>query len=451
MRAIIIGAGKIGYNIAETLALEGHDVFVIEKDEERKRVIDDTLDVRAVLGNGADSKLLESIEVEKADLLIAVTASDELNMLACMLAGQYGVKKTVARVRNPEYDQDNKLATNPVLNIDLMINPERVAAAEIAKIIAIPEAVDVNYYAKGKIMLLELKIEPENLIVNQTLQELHNMHGDNHFLVAAILREEQIIIPRGDDMILANDRIFLIGRTDEMRAIERDLGFARQTVKTVMIIGGSRVAFYLAQILEKRGLEAKIVEKDYKHCKYLAGQLEDTIILNGDGSDIDLLQDEGVATTDLFVTLTEDDKLNVLVALMAKRLKAKKTIAQVRRSDYLPLLEAVGIDVAVSPRLLAAEAVLKFLRSEDFLSISVLEKGSAEVYEVIIQERMKRLTNKKLRDLKLPRGILIGAIFRNNDVIIPSGEDVLLPEDRIIIFTIAKLIHRVDHFLRIEV
>ena len=183
----------------------------------------------------------------------------------------------------------------------------------------------------------------------------------------------------------------------------------------------------------------------------LATDLDEAIILNGDGSDIDLLQDEGVANADLFITLTEDDKLNVLVALMAKRLNAKKTIAQVRRSDYLPLLEAVGIDVTFSPRLLAAEAVLKFLRSQDFLSISVLEQGSAEVYEILIQERMKRLINKKLRDLKFPRGMLIVAILRDNDVIIPSGEDELLVGDRIIIFTVAELIHRVEHILRLEV
>ena len=185
MRAVIIGAGKIGYNIAQTISQEGHDVFVIEQDEERQQNVEENLDVQAVLGNGADSRLLESIDIDEADLLIAVTENDELNMLACMLAGQYGVKKTVARVRKPEYDRTNKLASNPALNIDLMINPERVAAAEIAKIISVPEAVDVNYYAKGKIMLLELQIEKGNPVINYALKEIH---GQYHFLVAAILR-----------------------------------------------------------------------------------------------------------------------------------------------------------------------------------------------------------------------------------------------------------------------
>ena len=448
MRAVIIGAGKIGYNIAQTLSQEGHDVIVIEQDEERKQVVEDNLDVQAMQGNGADSRLLESIDIEEADLLIAVTESDELNMMACMLAGQYGVKKTVARVRKPEYDRNNKLASNPALNIDLMINPERVAAAEIAKIISVPEAVDVNYYAKGKIMLLELEIDAKNPIVNRALKDIR---GTYHFLVAAILREENLIIPRGDDQILTGDRIFLIGRTDQMREIEKTLGFYRRSVHTVMLVGGSRVAFYLAQLLEKRGLEVKIIEKNYKHCKHLAGLLNEAIILNGDGSDIDLLQDEGVQDTDLFVALTEDDKLNILVSLMAKRLGAEKTIAQVRRSDYMPLIEAVGIDIAISPRLLTAEAVLRFVRNSEFLSINVLEQGSAEVYEIILSAQMKRLINQPIRALGLPKGILIGALFRNNDAIIPPGDDVLMAGDRVILFVAASAVRKVEYYLRPEV
>ena len=231
-----------------------------------------------------------------------------------------------------------------------------------------------------------------------------------------------------------------------MREVEKYLGFARRSIHSVMLLGGSRVAFYLAQLLEKRGLEVKIIEKDYKHCKYLAGLLNEAIVLNGDGSDIDLLQDEGVQDTDLFVALTEDDKLNILVSLMAKRLGASKTIAQVRRSDYLPLIEAVGIDIAISPRLLTAEAVLRFVRNSEFLSISVLEKGSAEVYEIILNARMKRMIQKPIKALGLPKGILIGAVFRDNDALIPSGDDVLMPGDRIIILRLPMWCERWNIF-----
>lgn len=444
MKAVIIGAGKIGYNIAQTLSQEGHDVIVVEQDEDRKQIVEDNLDVQVVLGNGADSRILEDVDIEEADLMISVTENDELNMLACMLAGQYGVKKTVARVRKPEYNRSNKLASNPALNIDLMINPERVAAAEIAKILTVPEAVDVNYYAQGKIMLVELLVEEGNPHINTALKDVR---GDSHFLAAAILRDDDLIVPRGDDRIMLGDRLFIIGRTDQMLEIEETLGFERRTIHSVMLVGGSRVAYYLAQILEKRGLEVKIIEKNYKHCKKLAGMLNDAIILNGDGADIDLLQDEGIEDTDMFVALTEDDKLNILVSLMAKRLCSGKIIAQVRRSDYLPLIEAVGIDVTISPRLLTAEAVLRFVRNSEFLSLNVLDKGSAEVYEFILHQEMKRMLYKPISEIGLPKGVLIGAVFRDNGPFIPSGKDVLQVGDRIVIFAAASAVHKVEHFL----
>ena len=445
MKAVIIGAGKIGYNIAQTLSQEGHDVIVVEQDEDRKQIVEDNLDVQVMLGNGADSRLLEDLDIEEADLMISVTENDELNMLACMLAGQYGVSKTVARVRKAEYNRNNKLASNPALNIDLMINPERVAAAEIAKILTVPEAVDVNYYAQGKIMLVELLVEAGNPNIDVALKDIR---GENHFLVAAILRDDDLIVPRGDDHIRLGDRIFIIGRTDQMREIEEILGFQRRTIHSVMLVGGSRVAYYLAQILEKRGLEVKIIEKNYKHCKKLAGLLDEAIILNGDGADIDLLQDEGIEETDMFVALTEDDKLNILVSLMAKRLCSGKIIAQVRRSDYLPLIEAVGIDVTISPRLLTAEAVLRFVRNSEFLSLNVLDKGSAEVYEFILHHEMKRMLNRPISEIGLPKGVLIGAVFRDNGPFIPSGKDILQVGDRIVIFAAATAVHKVEHFLR---
>lgn len=444
MRTVIIGAGKVGYNLAQMLSGENHDVFVIEMDEDRAAIVEENLDVQVIIGNGASYAILKRVEIATVDLVVAVTESDELNMLACMLAKQEGVKRTVARVRNPEYANDTKLTHNPALNIDLLINPEQVTASEIAKLIAIPEAISVNFYGHGKIQLLELKVEATNMVVKKQLKDIR---GKVHFLIAAILRNDHIIIPGGNDMILAGDVLFVMAKTKEMPDVERVLGFHRQVSKTVMLLGGSRIAFYLAKMLEHKGLEVKIVEKDYKHCKRLATTLDSTIILNGDGSDIDLLQDEGISRTDALIALTEDDKLNVLVCLLAKQLGAKKTIAQIRRSDYVPLIETVGIDVAISPRLLTAEAILKFVRKGEYLSISLLEKGNAEVYEVVISEKMVKLVNKMIQDIPFPKGAIIGAIFRNDEVIIPSGKDILLAEDRVTIFATAKTINKVESII----
>lgn len=441
MRAVIIGAGKVGFNIAEILSKEGHDVIVVEHDEDRAKIVEDNLDVQVIVGNGASSKILERVDIHNVNLMVAVTESDELNMLACMLAKQSGVNRTVARVRDPDYAEDRKLAENPALAIDLLINPERVTAMEIAKLIKVPEAINVNYYAHGQMQLLELKVGPQNIMCDV---QLKNIRGKYHFLVAAIIRHNQVIIPRGDDYIKADDIIFVMAKTSEMLDVEKVLGFTRRSAHSVILLGGSRIAFYLAQLLEDKGLEVKIIEKNYAHCKRLATLLDSAIILNGDGSDIDLLQDEGISDTDIFVALTEDDKLNLLVSLLAKRLGAKKTIAQIRRSDYVPLIETVGIDVAISPRLLTAEAILKFVRKGDLLSLAIMEKGYAEVFEIVVSERMHKLVNKQIKNIHFPKGTIVAAILRQSGAIIPSGDDYLLPNDRVTIFADANMINKVQ-------
>lgn len=444
MRAVIIGAGKVGYNIAEILSREGHDVVVVEHNEERAKIVEDNLDVQVIVGNGASSKIMDKMDIGSVDLMVAVTESDELNMLACMLAKQNGVARTVARVRDPDYAEDRKLAQNPALAIDLIINPEKVAALEIAKLIKVPEAINANTYAHGQMQLLELKVKSANPFCGIALK---NIRGKYHFLLAAIIRHNQIIIPRGDDYMQAEDIIFVMAKTAEMLEVEKMLGFSRRQARSVILLGGSRIAFYLAQFLENTDLDVIIIEKDYNHCKYLASLLDNTTILHGDGSDIDLLQDEGISDTDIFVALTDDDKLNLLVSLLAKRLGAKKTIAQIRRSDYVPLIETVGIDLAISPRSLTAEAILKFVRKGDLLSLAILEQGYIEVFEFVVVERMRKLVNKQIKAIHFPKGIMVASIWRKSEAIIPSGDDYLRPEDRVTIFADAHLVHKVQGFI----
>lgn len=444
VRSTIIGAGKVGYNIAEILSKEGHDVIVVERDEERGKIVEENLDVQVLIGNGASAKILEQMDIKNVDLLVAVTEMDELNMLSCMLAKQNGVDRTVARVRDPDYANDLSLAHNPALGIDLLINPEQVAAMEIAKLIKVLEAANVNFFAGGMMQMLELKVGGDNKCLNKALKDIR---GEYHFLVAAIIRKDKVIIPHGDDILMVDDNIFVVARTDEMQDVERILGFERKSAHSVMLLGGSRIAFYLAKFLEGTGLEVKIIEKDYNHCKRLATLLDEAIILHGDGSDIDLLRDEGISGTDVLVALTDDDKLNLLVSLLAKRLGAGKTISQIRRSDYVPLIETVGIDVAISPRLLTAEAILKFVRKGNFLSISILEKGYAEVYEVVITNTMRKLVNKEIQQINFPKGSIVTAIFRQGVVIIPSGRDKLLAEDRITIFAAAHVVSKVESLI----
>lgn len=442
MRVIIIGAGKVGFNIGQILSNDNHDVVIIEKNEERYKIVQESLDVHAIHGSGASSQVLEEGDIKAADLLIAVTQYDELNMIACILAKQYGVPKTIARVRNPEYADNNLLTKSSVLGIDLLINPEKVTAWEISKLIDVPEALDVEYYADGKIQLLELEIDEKASVVDKYLKDLKIPY---RLLFVAILRGDKMIIPRGDDIIRKNDIIFLLAKTTDMVYIEKYMGKERSKTKSVMILGGGRIGYYLAKLLEDKKMNVKVIEKNLERCKEISKSLDSALVLHGDGSDIDLLKEEGAGQVDAFVALTEDDKLNLLVSLLAKHLGVKKTIAQIRRSDYLPLVEKVGIDVAVSPRLLTASAILKFIRKGHIISVSLLSGDKAEMIELIVPDKSK-IVNIYLRDLNFPKGAIIGSIYRGEDVFIPTGNDYIAPNDRIIVFALPEAIHKVEAF-----
>jgi len=441
MRVIIIGAGKIGFNIAKILVQENHDVIVIEKDEERAEILRENLDIQVLVGNGASTSTLREAGVQEADLLVAVTEIDEVNMVACMLAKNFAVNKTVARIRNPEYLEDIPEQNRRVLpGIDLIINPELVTAKEIAKLIDVPEALDVVYYGNGKIQLLELKITPGAPVADKYLRELKFNYP---YLIVAVFRNGKMMIPRGDDKLLANDIIFILAKTKEMIRIERLLGTEREKAERVMILGGGFTGYHLARILEERKYKVTIIEKDYNRCLDLSNKLQNTLVIHGDATDIDLLKAENAEDVDAFVCLTDDDKLNLLVSLIVKHLGTKRTIAQVRRSDYISLMQSVGIDVGISPRTLTANAILRFInRGSNVLSVTLLSNENAEMVELIVEEDSK-IINKKLMDLNFPAGAIIGSIFRKNQVIIPKGNDVILPGDMVTVFALPKNKQRV--------
>ncbi|MDD2212351.1 MAG: Trk system potassium transporter TrkA, partial [Clostridia bacterium] len=436
MRVIIIGAGKIGFNIAKILVEENYDVVIIEKQEERAKNVQEYLDVEVFIGNGATRSLLEKAGVEEAVLLVAVTESDEVNMIACMVGKTYGVEKTIARVRNPEYAHESRKRKDTFPGIDFLINPELVTAKEVAKLIDVPEALDVVYYAEGKIQLLELKIPEAAPVAHQQVKELK---FDYPFLIVAIVRKKRIIIPRGDDVIYPEDIIFVLAKTKEMIEVERLLGTERKRVERVMIFGGNYAGYHLAKILENKRYSVKIIEKEYNKCVELAKNLDSTMVLYGDATDIDFLTNEGTGNVDVFVCLTDDDKLNLLVSLIVKNLGVQRTIAQVRRSDYVSLLENVGIDVGISPRTLTANKILRFIhKGDDILSVTLLSNENAEMTELLISKDSP-VANKKLKNLNFPHGSLIGSIYRKNQVIIPKGDDILKPGDSVTVFALPEV------------
>jgi len=440
MHIIIIGAGKVGYTLAEKLSNEQHNIFLIDNNEERLETIGENLDISTIIGSGGNLNTLREAGVERADLLLAVTNFEEINILASFLGKQVGVNRVVARVSSPEYVENGKLDYSS-FPIDLMINPELVTAESILKLIRVPEALNVEYFASRRIQLLELCVDKDSPIVGRTL---HELDFENSYLIVALMRNGKIVIPHGKDRIEENDLIFVMAKTEEMISVEEFLGKKRKKVKEVTILGGGNLGYQLARLLERRDYNIKLIEKDLQRCHLLSEKLDKTQIINGDGTDLNLLESEDIASADILAVMTGDDKANILVSLLAKHLGVSRTVSQLRRSDYIPLVEKLGIDVAVSPRILTAGAIMKFIRRGKILSVTFLEGDRAEVLELIAPSRGK-IINTPLKNLKLPRGMIVGAVCRNDEVIVPGGDDYIGPGDLVIVFALPHAIHRVEN------
>lgn len=444
MRVVVVGAGKVGFNIAQMLSKEDHDVVIIEKNEERLQILEDHLDIQTIYGSGSDFDVLEEADIQQSKLFISVTETDEVNMVACALAKQYGVPTTVARIRNPEYVQQRERRISlSKMGIDLIINPERMTALEIIKLLEHPEAREIEYFADGRVQMAELKIEEDFPMRGQ---KLYQYDAPGQFLIVAILRNGRLIVPSGEDIIQPGDRVFILARTKDMLHTEKLFLTKRlPAIEYVVILGGGLIGYYLAQELERKKYSVKVIEKDKRYCKECTRRLDQTLVINGDGTDIDLLIEENVGQADAFVAVTDDDKLNLLVCLIAKELGAKKTFVQIRRSDLIPLIKHTNADKVISPRMFTAGSILRFIRRGEVSSVTLLGDSNAEMIELIIPVGAP-VVNKTLKDIPLPKGTLVGAIMRGEQVIIPSGDDVIKVDDRLTLFTIPENVSRIGHF-----
>ncbi|MFZ5825383.1 MAG: Trk system potassium transporter TrkA [Bacillota bacterium] len=440
MRAVIIGAGKLGYSVARMLSKE-HDVYVIEQQPERASVVEESLDVRTILGEWCSPSVQAQVDLASADLVVAATEVDEINIVACLAARAGGQARTIARVRNPQYASPGWFGGAALAGIDLILSPERVSAEEIARLVTCPEALGVQYFADGKLQMLELRVPPHAPVVNQTLSRI----DFGQVLIAAIQRNEQVLIPRGNDQILAGDRVFLLARTGEAAPAEALLGQEVHPIKTVTILGGGRIGEHLARQLADYGLSITVIEQDRQRCKHLAGALNTVQVLNGDGADAELLREEGVANADMFVATTSDDKLNLLASLVAKDLGARRTVATIRRLEFLHLVERVGVDVVLNPQVISAAAIQRFLLGpSELLGIHFMEGESLQALEFRISPQCP-LAGRKLHQITFPRGSLVGGLFRTDgSVVLPSGRDALMPGDRVVVLALPHTRTAVD-------
>ena len=446
MRIIVIGAGEVGRHLCQQLSHEDHDVVLIDRDQDKLRRVERDLNILTITGNGGANSVLREAGVSKADLFIAVTDIDEVNLIACIMAKQFGAGSLIARVRSEDYLNADSPFNGDALGIDLLINPDKVMAEEILRISAFTHSFEIVEFARGEVMLIGYHIDRHNPVNGRALADLKSAKGKHDFVIVAIVREGETLIPRGDDIIRADDKIYIVVRKNDIRATEETLGLQQQPLQKVFIIGGGRVGLNVAKELEQQNIDVYVVEKNSNKCEYLAEELENAVVLNVDGLEARDLIQEGIDDADLLVAVTNGDTTNILASLLAKHHGARKCITRISHPDFIPLLGKLGIDVALSSRLVAANMILRFVRRGLILSVASLLGSDAEAVEFIVSDHWK-YTETALKKIKFPRQANIGAVIRNGEVIIPSGDTVFHNGDRLIIFTMKTAVPKVEKLL----
>ncbi len=450
MKIIIIGAGEVGFHIASHLALENKDVVIVDKDPEALRRVSDNLDVQVLQGSGSSPTVLEEAGLRSAEIMLAVTNSDEANLVACLVANIVSPStKKLARIRNADYDDYHATFRENAPYIDTVINPDIEVVKTIDRMLTVPGAVDVGEFADGRIKFVGIKVDEDSPLNRMQLVDLPGRLGGIRLLIAAIMRDEELIIPRGKDRLMAGDLVYFITASEQLETTLETLGKQEEPLKRVLIIGGGRIGYRLASVLEERNLSCKIIEKDSAKCDQLADRLNKAVVLHGDGSDQSLLAEENVGDMDAVVTLTNDEETNILASLLTRRMGIRKCITRISKFSYFPLMATIGIEQVVSPRLSAINSIIQHVRRGKVLSAMSIKGEQAEIMEAVAMET-SAIVGKPLRSVGIPKGALVAAVMRQDHIIIPSGETVIEPDDRIIIVSRREAIPQVEKILAVK-
>lgn len=440
MKIIILGAGQVGGSLAENLASEANDITVVDSCADRLRILQDHLDIRTVQGKASYPNILRQAGAEDADMLIAVTSSDEVNMVACQVA--YTLFRTptkIARVRATNYLSRSKLFGNDAMPIDVMISPEQVVTNYIKRLIEYPGALQVLNFASGAVQLVAVKAYYGGPLVGQELRYLKQHMPNVDTRVAAIFRRDRPIIPEGSTVIEADDEVFFIAAKNNIRAVMSELRRLEHDYKRIIIAGGGNIGERLAEAIESR-YQVKIIEHSATRCRTLSETLSRTIVLHGNASDQDLLIEENIEDTNLFCALTNDDEANIMSSMLAKRLGAKKVMTLINNPAYVDLVQGGEIDIAISPQQATIGSLLTHVRRGDVVNVHSLRRGAAEAIEAIAHgnSRTSKVVGRAIEDIDLPEGTTIGAVVRKNEVLIAHDDIVIEPDDHVILFLVDK-------------
>ena len=441
MKIVIIGLGTIGKTILKNLSSEGHTVTIIDEDKVKIENLIEKYDVFGVVGNGASMEIQVEANVEDAELVIALTRSDELNILACLVAKKVGAKNTIARVRNPDYRKQIAEMKDD-LGISMVVNPERETADEIFNLVNLPSVAQIEHFAEGKVSLVEVVAEKGCSLIGETLISL-GKKLTTKVLICAVQRGDEVMIPAGNFEIHEGDRIHFTSNAKMLGDFLREVNLVKSPFKDVMIVGGGRISYYLADSLAKKKYAVKLIENDMAHAEELAEQLPRVTVVCGNGTQHDLLIEEGIEAMDAFVALTDIDEENIIVSMFANKKGVKKAITQIKSDDLYGMLDELGIDNNVSPKQVVADRIISYIRAlantvgSNVRTLYRLVNDQVEALE-FAAKKQERIYNKPLKKLKIKKNCLIACIIRQNEVIIPNGESEIQLGDNVVVVTTHK-------------
>jgi trk system potassium uptake protein TrkA len=441
VKIAILGGGQVGASIAEILSREENDITVVDRNRKLLNIMQDRMDIRTVQGNASSPEILKQAGVEDVDLVLAVTNSDEVNMVACQVAhALFHTPMKIARIRSSDFLAHPELFCKESIPIDVIISPEQILNNQIQRLIEYPGALQVIDFAGGKIRLVALRAYYGGALVGHELKDLKDHLPSVKTRVAAIYRQDRAIIPTGKTIIEADDEVFFIATQDDIKEVMQELRSIEEAGKKVIIAGAGNIGLRLAESLECSGYQVKLIERDPERARQVSEQLENTVVLQGDAADEELLRQENIDSMELFCSLTNEDEANILSAMLAKRLGARRAMAIVNRAAYIELIESSVLDIAISPRLSTVSALLSHVRRGDVVAAHSLRRGVAEAIEAVAHgdRKTSKIVGRKLADIKLPKGATVGAIMRDDELISIEDDAMIEDGDHVIIFVIDK-------------